>query len=177
MEEVNEEPGFELIEASLPQIVTVREGGWSGLDGRGERRGLVWRLEKAKAFRFPDDRFFGRISSELPIGMVGQNGIGCAMEVTGFMDGTETEIRGDAGHRRAVLGTVQTYRVHGGRCYNLNDGGPPVCGTSGTPNLLVGQTPRVRFDFFSCAGQPQTVDDRSQNCSGTYAGEPDAVLF
>lgn len=155
MDEVTEEPGFELIEASLPQIVTVREEDGPAWMAEGRNGGSFVRLEKARAFRFPDERFFGRVSTELPIGIVGQNGIGCVMEVTGFMDGTETEIRGDAGHRRATLGTIQTYRVHGGRCYDMNDDGPPVCGNSGTPNLIVGQTPRVRFDFFSCAGQPQ----------------------
>lgn len=154
MEEINEEPGFELIEASLPQIVTVREEDGPAWMAEGRDGGSFVRLEEARAFRFPDDRFFGRVSTELPIGMVGQNGIGCVMEVTGFMDGIETEIRGDAGHRNAMLGTVQTHRVHGGRCYDMNDGGPPACGDSGTPNLIVGQTPRVRFDFFSCEGQP-----------------------
>lgn len=155
MERVKEQPGFALIEAALPQLVTVREEDGSAWMAEGRGGGSFVRLEEAKAFRFPDSEFFGRISTELPIGMVGQNGIGCVMEVTAFMDGTETEIRGDAGHRCAMLGTVQTYRVHGGRCYGMNDGGPPVCGNANTPNLIACQTPRVRLDFFSYAQQSQ----------------------
>ena len=155
MERVKEQPGFALIEAALPQLVTVREEDGSAWMAEGRGGGSFVRLEEAKAFRFPDSEFFGRISTELPIGMVGQNGIGCVMEVTAFMDGTETEIRGEAGHRCAMLGTVQTYRVHGGRCYGMNDGGPPVCGNANTPNLLVRQTPRARLDFFSYAQQSQ----------------------
>lgn len=153
LEEVKEQPGFELIEAVLPQLVTVKEEDGPSWMAEGRNGGSFVNLNEARAFHFPDDGFFGRISTELPIGMVGQNSVGCVMEVTAFMDGTETEIRGEAGRRRATLGTVQTHRVHGGRCYDINDGGPPVCGNDFTPNLMVGQTPRARFDFFSCAGQ------------------------
>jgi hypothetical protein len=155
MEEVNEQHGFELIEAALPQLVVVREEDGPAWMSEGRAGGSFVRLEEARAFRFQDSGFFGRISTELPVGMVGQNGIGCVMEVTAFMDGTETEIRGEAGNRRALLGTIQTHRVHGGRCYDMNDGGPPVCGNANTPNLIVGQTPRARFNFFACAGQSQ----------------------
>src|SRR5208282_5286870 len=105
-EEVKEQPGFELIEAALPQLVTIKEEDGPSWMGEGRDGGSFVNLKEARAFRFSDDGFFGRISTELPIGMVGQNGVGCVMEVKAFMDGTETEIRGEAGHRRATLGTV-----------------------------------------------------------------------
>ena len=70
------------------------------------------------------------------------------MEVSAFMDGTETSVMEVAGTRRAKIGTVQVHRVHGGRCYNMNDGGDAVCGTTHTPNLLVAQPSRCRLDFY-----------------------------
>jgi hypothetical protein len=87
--------------------------------------------------------------------MVGQAGIGCLMEVTACMDGTETEIQGADGQRAAILGATMTHRVHGGRCYGMNDGSDANCGNAETPNLLVGQMPRTRFDFFACAAVEQ----------------------
>lgn len=155
MESVKEQAGFELIEVALPQLMTVREEEGPAWMAEGRNGGSFVRLDESKAHRFPDDSYFGRISTELPIGMVGQNGIGCVMEVTSYMDGTETEIRGSTGHRHATLGTIQTHRVHGGRCYNMNDGGPFIRGNADTANLVVGQSPRARFDFFACAGQAQ----------------------
>ncbi len=155
MESVEEQAGFELIEMALPQLVSVDEADGSAWMAEGRNGGSFVRLEAAKAYRFEDSEYFGRISTELPIGMVGQHGIACVMEVTAYMDGTETEIKGNAGNRRALLGTVQVHRVHGGRCYSMNDGGDPVCGNANTPNLLAGQPSRVRFDFFSYAGEAQ----------------------
>lgn len=155
MESIEEQAGFELIEMALPHLVSVHEADGSAWMAEGRNGGSFVRLEAAKAYRFEDSDYFGRISTELPIGMVGQHGIACVMEVTAFMDGTETEIKGTTGHRRALLGTVQVHRVHGGRCYHMNDGGAPICGKSNTPNLLVEQPSRVRFDFFSYAGEAQ----------------------
>jgi hypothetical protein len=155
MESVKEQVGFELIELGLPQLICVREEDGPAWMAEGRGGGSFVKLEDAKAFRFPDNEYFGRISTELPIGMVGRSGIGCLMEVCAFHDGTETEVKGTPGYRHAALGCVMTHRVHGGRCYNMNDGGPPICGNSKTLNLIVGQTPKARFDFFSCEGQPQ----------------------
>jgi hypothetical protein len=155
LESVTEAAGFELIEVVLPRLVAVCEEDGPAWMAEGRNGGSFVRLEQSRAYQFPDDEYFGRISTELPIGMVGQGGIGCVMEVTAWMDGTETEIRGAEGHRQAILGTVMTHRVHGGRCYNMNDGESAVCGNVETPNLMVGQMPRTRFDFFPCAGLAQ----------------------
>ena len=155
MESVKEQSGFELIELALPQMMSVREEDGPAWMAEGRGGGSFVKLEASKAFRFPDNEYFGRISTELPVGMVGRSGVGCLMEVTAYQDGTETEIKGVQGHRHATLGCIMTHRVHGGRCYNMNDGGSPICGNSKTPNLIVGQMPRTRFDFFSCADQPQ----------------------
>jgi hypothetical protein len=70
------------------------------------------------------------------------------MEVTSFMDGTETSVVQSEGERSARIGTIKVHRVHGGRCYNMNDGADAVCGTEHTPNLLVGQASRCRLDFY-----------------------------
>jgi hypothetical protein len=148
MEDVVEDPGYELIEVALPDLATVREKDRGAWITQGRDCGSFVRLAEAKAHRYEDDDNFGRISIQLPIGMVGSGEIACMMEVSAFMDGTETEIALHQGERVARMGTIQVHRVHGGRCYNMNDGGDAVCGDAHTPNLLVGQTPRCRFDFF-----------------------------
>jgi hypothetical protein len=155
MEDVREQPGFQFIELALPQLITVREQDGPAWFAEGRHGGSFVKLEEAKAYQFEDDEYFGRISTELPIGMVGQASIGCVMQVTACMDGTETEIKGATGQRYASLGTVQVHRVHGGRCYSMNDGGDPVCGNADTPNLLVEQPSSSRFDFFCCANASQ----------------------
>ena len=155
LEDVQEQPGFELIEVALPQAVSVREEDGPAWFAEGRHGGSFVRLQQAKAYRFEDNEYFGRISTELPVGMVGQHDVGCVMHVTSCMDGTETETTGAPGSRRALLGTVQVHRVHGGRCYGMNDGGDDVCGTAETPNLIVGQMPLTHFDFFACGGQDQ----------------------
>lgn len=155
LESVVERPGFQFIELAVPQLATVREEDGSAWMAEGRHGGSFVQLDAAKAYRFPDNEYFGRISTELPVGMVGASGVGCIMEVTAYMDGTETEIKGAPGSHHATLGCILTHRVHGGRCYSMNDGGPPVCGKAHTPNLLVGQAPRTQFDFFTYEGLTQ----------------------
>jgi hypothetical protein len=148
MEDVVEHPGFQLIEVALPNLATVREGDRAAWMAQGRDGGSFVRVADAKPYRFADDENFGRISTELPAGAVGAGGIGCLLEVTAFMDGTETSIAANAGLRSARIGTIQVHRVHGGRCYDMNDGNDPVCGNSLTPNLLVEQQSRCRLEFY-----------------------------
>lgn len=155
MERVQEKKGYELIQLALPELMMVREEDGPAWMAEGRDGGSFVRLQQAKVYEFPDSDFFGPISTELPIGMVGQNGIGCVMEVTAVMDGTKTRISGSPGNRRAILGTIQRHRVNGGGCYGMNDGGPPVCGNAQTPNLFISQGSRSRFDFFACPQQAQ----------------------
>ena len=150
IDNVVEQPGHELIEIAMPRLVTMHQGAPAAWFAEGREGGSFVRLADAKAHVVPDDQFFGRISSQMPVGMVGTAKIGCVMEVSAFMDGTETAITTAAGSLLATLGTIQVHRVHGGRCYDMNAEGPPVCGNARTPNLLVGQTPRTRLDFFVC---------------------------
>ena len=149
MEDVVEQPGFELIEVALPNLVTVRESDPAAWLAQGRDGGSFVRLMDATPHVYEDDDNFGRISIQLPMGAVGTNRIGCLMEVTSFMDGTETSIVQREGERSARLGTVKVHRVHGGRCYNMNDGGDSVCGMERTPNLLVEQASRCRLDFYA----------------------------
>src|SRR6202022_4499041 len=106
----------------------------------------------------PEDRFFGKIASVLPIAMVGSGRIASVLEVSAFTDGMEMEIVGEKGHRHARIGPVETYRVHGGRSYEMNDLGPGIAGNENTPNLLVGQMPRCRLDFFGDVDNDGSVD-------------------
>lgn len=148
LEQVAEHSGFELIEVALPNLVTVREDNAGAWMAQGRDGGSFVRLADAKPYRYEDDENFGRVSTQLPIGIVGNDVIGCLMEVTAFMDGTETEVVEVGGHRSARIGTIQVYRVHGGRCYDMNDARDAVCGTPQTPNLKVGQQSRSRLDFY-----------------------------
>jgi hypothetical protein len=152
MENVIEHPEFELIEVGLPNLVTVRDEDGATWMAHGRDGGELVELQHAKDTHLPDDSYFGRLWRFLPVAMVGASHLAVVMEVTAFMDATEAEVSGPTGRRHAKIGTVQTYRVDGGRCYNMNDGGPPNCGNEMTPNLLVGQTPRCRFDFFYSEG-------------------------
>lgn len=158
LQSVTERNGFELIEVSLPNLVTVREEDGPAWLAHGRNGGALVNLKDATAHHIADDQFFGRISSILPVALVGTGRVECAMEVTAVMDGTETEVTGEPGHRHALIGTVQTYRVHGGREYDMNDGGAKIRGNQNTPNLLVGQTPRCRLDFIGDTDGNGTVD-------------------
>jgi hypothetical protein len=148
MEDIVELPGFELIEVALPDLATVRENDPAAWLAQGRDGGSFVRLSEATPHVYEDDEYFGRISIQLPMGAVGTDRIGCLMEVTSFMDGTETSVAESDGKRSARIGTIKVHRVHGGRCYNMNDGGDPVCGTEKTPNLLVEQASRCRLDFY-----------------------------
>jgi hypothetical protein len=148
MESVVESPGFELIEVALPNLATVRETDEGAWMAQGRDGGSFVRVAEARPYRYEDDENFGRISTQLPVGIVGTRSAGCLMEVTGFMDGTETSIATNPAGRSARIGTVLVHRVHGGRCYNMNNGGDAVCGTSETPNLLVEQAAPCKLDFF-----------------------------
>jgi hypothetical protein len=158
LEQVEEREGFELIEVSLPNLATVREEDGPAWLSQGRDGGFAVDLKNARSNRLRDDRFFGRISTILPVAMLGIAHAECVLEVTAFMDGMEVEIAGEPGHRHARLGTGQTYRVHGGRSYDMNDGGPRISGTANTPNLLVGQTPRCRLDFIGDLDNDGSVD-------------------
>ena len=149
MADVIEQPGFELIEVALPNLATVRGTDSAAWLAQGRDGGSFVRLIHATPHVYEDDDNFGRISIQLPMGAVGTDKIGCLMEVTSFMDGTETSVIESGGKRSARIGTIKVHRVHGGRCYNMNDGADAVCGTDRTPNLLVEQASRCRFDFYT----------------------------
>jgi hypothetical protein len=151
LQNVVEHAGFELIEIALSDLATVSERDEMAWMAQGRDGGSFVRVAKSKAYAYEDDDNFGRISTQLPMAAVGKRSVGCVMEVTAFMDGTETSIVQTGSLRSAFIGTVQVYRVHGGRCYSMNDGKDAACGTSSTPNLLVGQASRCRLDFYEIA--------------------------
>ena len=147
MENVLEQEGYELIEADLLGLVTIREeDDSSGWLAHGKNGGELVNLKDAINNQLPDDGHFGKIGHVLPVAIVGNRHTQCAMEVTAFMDGTKVEIVGKKGNHHARLGTVKGYRVHGGRAYNMNDG-ENVKGNAQTPNLLIGQLSSCRLDF------------------------------
>ncbi len=148
MENVTEYTGFELIESGMPDLATVREeDGGAGWLAHGRDGGEVVDLKDARPNQIPADAFFGDIGYVLPVAIIGNNKVECVMEVSAYMDGTKIAISGKDGYRHAKIGTTQVYRVHGGRAYHMNDGGPDVRGNANTPNLLIGQQSRCRLDF------------------------------
>lgn len=161
LEDVKEHEGFELIEVALPHLVTVREEDGSAWLAHGENGGDLAALKEAKAASLPPNRFWGNVLASLPVVMVGTDRAACVQEVTAFMDGTTLEVTGGEGHRRASLGTIQTYRVNGSGCYDLNldpANNPLNCGANKTPNLLIGQKPSCRLDFVTDIDSDGKVD-------------------
>lgn len=149
LESVIELAGYELIEVALPRLVTVREGDGHAWLAHGDGGGSVVSLDKAKSGRLKPNTFWGKVLASLPMVMLGTDRAICVQEVTAYMNGTELAVEGDAGHRRASIGIIQTHRVNGSLCYDMNTGPntPRNCGNSGTPNLMVGQKSTCRLDF------------------------------
>lgn len=147
MEKVIEHEGFQLIEADLSHLATIREEDGPGWLADGRDGGELVSLKDAINNHLPYDENFGNIGYVLPVEIVGSNHVQCAMEVTSFMDGTRAEIVGNKGNHHARIGTIKVYRVHGGRAYNMNNGQDAIKGNAQTPNLLVGQLSSCRLDF------------------------------
>jgi hypothetical protein len=161
LEDVQEHDGFELIEVALPRLATVREEDGKAWLAHGETGGNLVLLNEAHAGTLPPNRFWGNVLASLPVVMIGTDKAICVQEVTAFMDGTALEVAGTEGHRRASLGTTQTYRVNASGCYDLNlDPGQDSlnCGKRQTPNLLVGQQSSCRLDFIADVDGNGTVN-------------------
>ncbi len=149
LEEVSEKPGWELIEVALPDLATVREEDGPAWLAHGDSGGSTVALSRAALGRLTRNRFWGGVAATLPVAMIGTAKAICVEEVTAFMDTTELSVEGEAGHRRAKLGTIKIYRINGSLPQDMNLGGdnPKVAGNERTPNLLVGQRSTVRLDF------------------------------
>lgn len=149
LEDVEEKPGFQLIDVATPNLATVREDDGGGWLAHGDQGGNLIALSDAKPGHLPPNRFWGGVAATLPVVMIGTSKALCVQEVKAFMDTTELAVEGGAGHRSAELGTISVYRVNGSLAYdmNANPGRPLVAGNKKTPNLLVGQRPLARLDF------------------------------
>jgi hypothetical protein len=151
LEDVEEKPGFQLIDVATPNLATVREDDGGGWLAHGDQGGNLILLSQAKPGHLPPNRFWGGVAATLPVVMIGTSRALCAQEVKAFMDTTELAVEGDAGQRSAELGTISVYRVNGSLAYdmNANPGKPLIAGNKKTPNLLVGQRPLARLNFVS----------------------------
>jgi hypothetical protein len=149
LENVREEPGYQLIDVATPDLATVREEDGGGWLAHGETGGNLIRLNQAKAGRLAPNRFWFGVAATLPVVMIGTAKALCVQEVTAFMDTTELAVEGEPGHRKAELGTIAVHRINGSLAWDMNSdpGKPPVHGNEHTPNLLVGQRPTARLDF------------------------------
>ena len=154
LENIEELPGFELIEVGMPHLVTVRESENGAWLAHGDQGGSLAMLSQAKAGSLPPNTFWGNVLGTLPIVMVGTLQALCVQETTAFMDGTTLTVSGSEGARAASLGTIKVHRVNGSACYDLNlgRGAPRNCGNQNTPNLLVEQQSSCRLDFMPVTG-------------------------
>ena len=157
MRDVREAQGYELIEVAMPRLVTVREEDGPAWLAHGDDGGWLAELTSAKPASLKPNTFWGNVAATLPVVMVGTDRVLCVQETTAFMDGTELDVVGGAGSRRASMGTTKTHRVNGSLCYDMNTGPgmPRNCGNRQTPNLLVEQESTCRLDFIPAP------DDRS----------------
>ncbi len=160
LENVEEKPGFELIDVGTDDLATVREEDGGGWLAHGETGGNLVRLDDAKPGRLPPNRFWFGVAATLPVVMVGTSKALCVQEVMAFMDATELAVEGEVGQRRAELGTTAAHRVNGSLAWdmNANPGKPRAAGNQNTPNLLVGQRPLARLDFAGDYDRNGTVD-------------------
>ena len=156
MEAPQELPGFELIEFSMPRLVSVRESDEHAWLAHGDEGGSLAVLSNASPGTLPPNRFWGKVLGTLPVVMIGTAQMLCVQETTAFMDGTTLGVTGSQGTRRAALGTIKVHRVNGSACYDLNlpKGAPLNCGNQSTPNLLVEQTSCCRLDFLPVSSDP-----------------------
>jgi hypothetical protein len=162
MRDVREQLGYELIEVGMPRLVSLHEEDGHGWLAHADGGGNLVALSEAKSGSLLSSRS-GKVHATLPVVMLGTGRALCVQEVTSFMDGTELQVSGDAGHRRATLGTIKSHRVNGSLCYDLSagPGTPRSCGTPRTPNLLVDQESSCRLDFVASSdrGRPATWID------------------
>jgi hypothetical protein len=160
LENVQEKPGFELIEVALPDLATVREEDGPAWLAHGDGGGSTVTLQHATAGRLAPNRFWGGVAATLPVIMIGTAKAICVQETKAFMDTTELAVEGDAGHRRAEAGTIQVYRINGSLSQDMNLGPnmPRVPGNNKTPNLLVGQRSLCRLDFIGDQDGDGTLD-------------------
>ena len=156
MDDIHEEPGFELIDFSMPHLVSVRESDEHAWLAHGDSGGNVAMLKEAHAGSLPPNRFWGKVLGTLPVVIIGTAQALCVQETTAFMDGTTLAVDGNTGSRRATMGTIKVHRVNGSACYDLNlmRGAPLNCGNQNTPNLRVDQASSCRLDFLPVNGDP-----------------------
>ena len=159
LEDVVEGGGYELINVAMPRLVSVHEEEGEAWLVHGDSGGNLVMLAEARAGALPPNSFWGHINGALPVNMVGTDRLMCTQETTAFMDTTSVTVIGEAGHRRAAIGSGRVHRVNGHDCYNLNlgAGAPLNCGTAATPNLLVEDTPHCRLDFLPVDGDVHTA--------------------
>lgn len=156
MDAIEEKAPFQLIDVALPGLVTVREPDEGAWLVHGDEGGSFALLAQAKTGSLPPNRFWGKVLGTLPVVMTGTARAMCVQEVTSYMDGTTLAVTGDAGSRRAAMGTIKIHRINGSACYDLNleHGAPLNCGNQNTPNLLVDQKSSCRLDFLPVTGDP-----------------------
>src|SRR5262249_42103241 len=160
LEQVDEKPGFQLIDVATPDLASVREEDGPAWLAHGDQGGSAVALSKATPAHLNPNRFWGGVAATLPVVMIGTSKALCVQEVLAYMDTTELAVDGGPGHRRAALGSIKVHRVNGSLSQDMNTGTgtPRISGNDRTPNLLVGQRSLSRLDFVGDLDHNGTVD-------------------
>jgi len=160
LEDVDEKPGFQLIDVDTSDLATIREEDGAGWLAHGDSGGNLAMLAQAKPGHLPANRFWGGVAATLPVAMIGTSKALCVQEVLAYMNTTALVVEGAAGHRHARLGSVQVYRINGSESQDMNmdPGNPRISGNGKTPNLLVGQRAVTRLDFVGDQDRNGVVD-------------------
>jgi hypothetical protein len=160
MHGVHEFDGYELIDVAMPRLVSISsEDNPTAWLAHGDDGGWLALLKDSTPGSLKPNTFWGNVLATMPIVMIGDNQVLCVQETSAFMDGTSLTVNGEAGKRRAALGTIKVHRINGSLCYDMNTGTgtPRNCGNKETPNLLVGQPSACRLDFLAAPDAPPPV--------------------
>jgi hypothetical protein len=165
LENIEEQPGSQLIDVATPGLASVYEEDGGGWLAHGDSGGNLIALSQAKAGHLPPNRFWFGVAATLPVVMIGTTKALCVQEVMAFMDTTELA-EGDAGRRRAELGTIAVHRVNRSLAWDMN----------AEPSGATAAACAARFFRRLRSRRHSGLARRRQNCARAHAGNSHSLL-
>lgn len=111
LEDVVERPGFEVLQVSLPSLVTLWQADAPAWVAYPEGGGQLAAVGQARAGRV---RWTTDWGFAMPVAMIGNAQVTAVLEVPSYLDTTEVAVEEGAA-RGATLGTTKAFRVPGGK--------------------------------------------------------------
>jgi hypothetical protein len=133
LENVAEQPGFELLQVSLPSLATLWQGDAPAWLAYPEGGGQLVDVGKAREARV---RWTTDWGFPVPVALIGNAQASVALDAPSYLDTTEVAVEG-ATARCATLGTTKAFRVPGGKA---------------TPDLLVNERSLRRISVLPAMG-------------------------